>query len=294
MVATGSLVPSTRAISEPAASPPACSSSTDTVTGRLQARPLPRRISSTTLSYSSRSMNPSRGLKTPVEIICRSDRARGLKGTFGRSAASIERSLRSSSGTTQSMSSPPCGAMALSVLRTSVGKSRLPRYGWDRMRRQLVVVGQTVLVGGLELLGQLGVPALGRLYASAALGILVPPLPVLPSPNIPRLPREGAGPERYLEVLAVGGEHARRVLREGHRVDDGNVLPRVRRITEEPVQLLVASLLQRKVGPHLVQRHQHILRVSHDKRIDESRGELGAQHLLCVVGHVLEEKALLA
>src|SRR5215207_2319752 len=111
------------------------------------------------------------------------------------------------------------------------------------MRRQLVVVGQTVLIGSLELLGQLGVSALGRLYAGAALGILVPSLPVVPLAHIPRLPREGAGPERYLEVLTVGGEHARRVLREGHRVDDSNVLSRVRCITEEPVQILVAGLL---------------------------------------------------
>src|ERR671916_625087 len=36
---------------------------------------------------------------------------------------------------------------------------------------------QTVLIGGLELLGQFGVKALGRLYAGAALGILVPPFP---------------------------------------------------------------------------------------------------------------------
>src|SRR5918992_5854463 len=95
-------------------------------------------------------------------------------------------------------------------------------------------------------------------------------------------------------MLAVGGQHTSRVLREGHRVDNGNVLPRVRRITEEPVQILVACLLHRKVRPHLVQRHQHVLRVPHDKRIDEPRGELGAQHLLCVVGHVLEENTLLA
>src|SRR5687767_4822282 len=162
------------------------------------------------------------------------------------------------------------------------------------MRRQLVVVRQTVLVGGLELLGEFGVQALGRLYAGAALGILMPPLPVLPSPNIPRLPRKGARPERYLEVLAVGGEHASRVLREGHRVDDSNVLPRVRRITEESVQILVTCLLQRKVGPHLVQRHQHVFRVPHDKSVDEPRGELRTQHLLCVVGHVLEENTLLA
>jgi hypothetical protein len=73
-------------------------------------------MSSTTPSYSSRSMNPSRGLKTPVEIICRSDRARAFNGTLGSSAASIDRSLRSSSGITRSTRSPPCGAMALSVL----------------------------------------------------------------------------------------------------------------------------------------------------------------------------------
>ncbi len=116
MVATGSPAPSTRAISEPSDSSPAFSSSAERVMGRLQARPLSRRMSSTTPSYSSRSMKPSSGLKTPVEIICRSDRARGLNGTLGSPAASIDRSLRSSSGTTRSMSSPPCGAIWLSVL----------------------------------------------------------------------------------------------------------------------------------------------------------------------------------
>src|SRR5687767_11827255 len=113
-------------------------------------------------------------------------------------------------------------------------QARRPCHGWDRVRSQLVVVGQTMLVGGLELLG--------RLYAGAALGIRVPSLPVVPLADLPRLPREGAGPERHLEVLAVGGQHTSWILREGHRVDDGNVLPRVRRITEEPVQLLVSGL----------------------------------------------------
>src|SRR5215203_4366553 len=161
------------------------------------------------------------------------------------------------------------------------------------MRRQLVVVGQTVLVGSLQLLGQLGVPAGGRLYARALLGIGVPTLPVVPSLYVPRLPREGARRERHLQVLAIGGQHTARVLREGHRIDDGNILPRVRRITEEPVQVLVAGLLQRKIWPHLVQRHQYVLWVSHDKRVGEPRGELGTQYLLRLVGHVLEEDALL-
>src|SRR5215210_2999015 len=109
-----------------------------------------------------------------------------------------------------------------------------PRHGWNRMRRKLVVVGQRVLVGSLELLGQLGVPALGRFYAGAALGILVPSLPVVPLADLPQLPREGAGRERHLEVLAVSGQHTSRVLRKAHRVDHSNVFPRVRRITEQP------------------------------------------------------------
>src|SRR5215212_1075682 len=180
------------------------------------------------------------------------------------------------------------------VLRTSVGKSRSPRYGWDRMRRQLVVVGQTVLVGGLELLGQLGVPALGRLYARALLGIGVPSVPVVPSLNFPRFPGEGAGRKRHLEVLAVGGEHPSGVLRKGHRIDDGHVLPRVRRVPEHPVQILVPGLLQREIRPHLVQRHQHVLGVPHDEGVDEPRGKLGTQYLLGVISHVFEEDALFA
>src|SRR5215211_990638 len=182
----------------------------------------------------------------------------------------------------------------LLVVLCSGAPGRAPSYGWDRMGGQLVVVGQTLLVDSLEILGQLGVPALGRLYAGAALCILVPSLPVVPLADVPRLPSEGAGSEGHLEVLAVGSQHASRVLRESQRVDDGDVLPHVRRITEEPVKVLVSGLLQRKVWPHLVQRHQHVLRIPHDKGVDEPRGELGTQHLLRLVGHVLEKDAMLA
>src|SRR5215211_3279931 len=182
----------------------------------------------------------------------------------------------------------------LLVVLCSGAPGRAPSYGWDRMGGQLVVVGQTLLVDSLEILGQLGVPALGRLYAGAALCILVPSLPVVPLADVPRLPSEGAGSKGHLEVLAVGSQHASRVLRESHRIDDGDVLPRVRRITEEPVKILISGLLQRKVGPHLVQRHQHVLRVPHDKGVDEPRSELGTQQLFDVVSHVLEKDALLA
>src|SRR5215212_9623375 len=56
-------------------------------------------------------MKPSRGLKTPVEIICTSDRARGPRGIFANSSASLRRPCCSSPETLRSTSCPPWGAM---------------------------------------------------------------------------------------------------------------------------------------------------------------------------------------
>src|ERR671920_1210340 len=109
--------PCVRATSDPSLSVRAVSSSVASVTGRLQTSPSGRRISSTTLSYSSRSIKPSRGLKTPVEIICRSETVREPRVTFGSSATSLRRSSRSSAGTVRSASCPPWGAMDSSFFR---------------------------------------------------------------------------------------------------------------------------------------------------------------------------------
>jgi hypothetical protein len=49
---------------------------------------------------------PSRGLKTPVEIICKSEMVRGPRETLGIPTTPLRRSLRSSAGTVRSTSAP--------------------------------------------------------------------------------------------------------------------------------------------------------------------------------------------
>src|SRR5918998_6444147 len=58
-------------------------------------------------------MKPVSGLKTPVEIISRSERARGPRATFDSSSAFCSLSARSLSGIRRSTSSPPCGSIAV-------------------------------------------------------------------------------------------------------------------------------------------------------------------------------------
>src|SRR5918992_2421499 len=104
-----------------------------------------------------------------------------------------------------------------------------------------VVVGEAVLVSLLQSLRQRGIPALRPPDPGALLRRFVPLLPVLPFFDLPGLPRQGTGLERYTDALAVGGEYANRVLREGHGVDDHWVFPRLGGVPERPVELLVAG-----------------------------------------------------
>src|SRR5829696_399731 len=319
MVATGSPSPCVKATSDPSSSVRAVSSSVARVTGRLQTSPSGRRISSTTLSYSSRSIKPSRGLKTPVEIICRSEAVREPRETFGSSATSLRRSSRSSAGIVRSTSCPPWGATESSffsikflsrsarrfrraLARTAhwrvalrLSNRRYPCRDGDGFGGQLVVVGQAMFVRVPQLPRELRVLTLRRFDPRALLCLLVPSFPALPPPHLPRLPRKSIRSERYLQVLAVGGEHAHRVLAEGHRVHDHDVLRvQLRRVPEQPIQLFEASLFQGEVGPHLVERGQYVLGIPDDKGVLEAGDELRSHQALGVVGHVLDEDPFFA
>src|SRR5215211_130036 len=318
MVATGSPSPCVKATSDPSSSVRAVSSSVARVTGRLQTSPSGRRISSTTLSYSSRSIKPSRGLKTPVEIICRSEAVREPRETFGSSATSLRRSSRSSAGIVRSTSCPPWGATESSffsikflsrsarrfrraLARTAhwrvalrLSNRRYPCRDGDGFGGQLVVVGQAMFVRVPQLPRELRVLTLRRFDSRALLCLLVPSFPALPPPHLPRLPRKSIRSERYRQVLAVGGEHAHRVLAEGHRIHDHDVLwVQLRRIPEQPIQLFEAGLFQREVGPHLVERGQYVLGVPDDEGVLEARDELRSHQALGVVGHILDEDPFL-
>src|SRR5215212_4356759 len=167
------------------------------------------------------------------------------------------------------------------------------RRGRDGVGGELIVVGEAVFVGLLHLGREDRVPSLGTLDAGALLGRLVPPLPVLPLLDLPRLPRERVSPEGYAYALAVRRDHAHGVLGEGHGVHDYRVLSRRLRVPERPIDLLVARLLQREVGPHLVERGEHVLGVPDNEGVGEPTDKLGAHHALSMVGHVLEEEPLL-
>src|SRR3712207_1098557 len=174
------------------------------------------------------------------------------------------------------------------------GRSRSRRAG-DGVRGEGVVVGQAVLVSLLQLLREGRVLALGPLYARALLRIGVPSVPVLPPSHLPRLPRQRIRVEGNPEMLAVGGEHPRGVLGEGHGVYHRDVLPvHLRGVPEEVVDLLEARLLEGKVRPHLVERGYDVLRVPYDEGVREVRDEPRAHNPLGMVGHVLDEDAPLA
>src|SRR5918994_3135709 len=128
-----------------------------------------------------------------------------------------------------------------------------PPRAWYGVGFELVVDRQTALVQLPNFLRQHRVPALGWLYAGAPLRLVVPLVPPLPLRHLRRLPRKVVRPERYAHVLAVGREHARGILAEGHRVHDRHVLTHLRGEPEEAVELLVARPFGREVRPHLVQ-----------------------------------------
>src|SRR5215208_104942 len=164
-------------------------------------------------------MKPSRGLKTPLAIICRSERVLASRGTRGSPRASLTSSPRSSTGALRSTRIPPCGAMVLlstSIFLLSQRFSRSmncwPGGSGNSVGGELVVVGQAVLIRLSRLVRKNRVPALGPLDAGALLRRLVPPVPVVPPAHLPRLPRQGAWIECDAKVLAVGGEYARGVL----------------------------------------------------------------------------------
>src|SRR5215210_5953463 len=160
---------------------------------------------------------------------------------------------------------------------------------------ELVVVGQAVVVGLLQLLRQVRVLALRRLDTRALLCCFVPSFPTLPPPHLPRLPRERVRLEGDLQVLAVGGEYAHGVLAEGHGIHDHDILRvQLRRVPEQAVELLEAGLFEGKVGPHTMKRRYHVLRIPDDEGVSEAGDELRAHQVLGLVGHVLDEDAFLA
>src|SRR5919199_1642005 len=65
-------------------------------------------------------MKPSRGLKTPVEIISRSESVLGPSATFCSSSALCLRSSRSSCGARRLTSVPPCGTLVVYSVSTFI------------------------------------------------------------------------------------------------------------------------------------------------------------------------------
>src|SRR5829696_1987491 len=112
-------------------------------------------------------MKPSRGLKTPLAIICRSERVLASRGTRGSPRASLTSSPLSSPGALRSTRVPPCGAMVLlsasicllseiHVLRLADLAGCGSGRAMDGVGGELVVVGQAVLVRLLSLVGEGG------------------------------------------------------------------------------------------------------------------------------------------